>query len=312
MRTSTILVLLASLLLTACNLPSSPAPAPSADAAAMTLTPFHPDLSAEETPPSEPAWWLDPELPASLTQQFDLPEGAIWAGDEAQADVLVTFNAAEPLSQWIYALVAPFPTLTDAVSLAELQAAWGGQAGGSFAGAPLLLSAETLAAFSALWGQPAAGATEVHPAAELLEAAWARQPAWALIPFEEVAPRWKVLAVEGQSPIWKDFDPATYPLTVRIGMQGEAALLAGVSAPASNRAADKLTTVILTGVTALVRATAYTMERNGVTYPGQDVGPLLREGDITPHQQRSALCGRLPAAGPGAARPGVLQQPGLH
>ncbi|MCW5878916.1 MAG: CapA family protein [Anaerolineales bacterium] len=281
MRKLTILVLLTGLLLAGCNLPSSPAPAPDPDAAAITLTPFHPDLSAEEAAPSQPAWWLDPALPASFAEQVNLPEGAVWAEDAAEADVLVGVNLGDPLSQWVYALAAPFPTLTDAVSLAELQAAWGGRAGEPFASTPLLLSDETLAVLSALWGQPVAGATEVHPADELLEAAWARQPAWALIPFEEIAPRWKVLAVDGQSPIWKDFDPAAYPLSVPIGVQGEAALLAGAQTPASNRQADKLTTVIITGVTALVRATAYTMDRNGVTYPGEDVGPLLREGDIT-------------------------------
>jgi poly-gamma-glutamate synthesis protein (capsule biosynthesis protein) len=42
-----------------------------------------------------------------------------------------------------------------------------------------------------------------------------------------------------------------------------------------------LTTVVLTGVTALVRATAYEMERSGVTYPAEDIGPMLREADIT-------------------------------
>jgi len=42
-----------------------------------------------------------------------------------------------------------------------------------------------------------------------------------------------------------------------------------------------MTTIILTGVTALVRATAYTMETKGVTYPARDIRDFMREADIT-------------------------------
>jgi poly-gamma-glutamate synthesis protein (capsule biosynthesis protein) len=50
--------------------------------------------------------------------------------------------------------------------------------------------------------------------------------------------------------------------------------------PATNRKADQLTTVMVTGVTALVRGTAFMMERNGMTYPAIDIGDLLRSADI--------------------------------
>ena len=46
------------------------------------------------------------------------------------------------------------------------------------------------------------------------------------------------------------------------GLQSSAPML-----PSGNRDADKLTTVLVTGVTALVRGTAYLMETNGMTYP---------------------------------------------
>ncbi len=51
--------------------------------------------------------------------------------------------------------------------------------------------------------------------------------------------------------------------------------------PPSNRDPGKLTVLAMTGVTALVRATAFTMERRGVLYPGQDVGDILRDADVT-------------------------------
>jgi poly-gamma-glutamate synthesis protein (capsule biosynthesis protein) len=51
--------------------------------------------------------------------------------------------------------------------------------------------------------------------------------------------------------------------------------------PVSNREASRLTTVAMTGVTAMVRATAYAMEQEGITYPARDIGSLLAQADIT-------------------------------
>jgi poly-gamma-glutamate synthesis protein (capsule biosynthesis protein) len=42
-----------------------------------------------------------------------------------------------------------------------------------------------------------------------------------------------------------------------------------------------MTVLVMTGVTALVRATAHTMELQGITYPAVDIGAWLREADIT-------------------------------
>src|SRR5690606_20394994 len=144
-----------------------------------------------------------------------------------------------------------------------------GKDSGPFAGQPLLMSAETQQALQALWGEPAAGAVQVAAPDELVDLAWAQQPSWAIVPFEQLAPRWKVLAIDGQSPIWKDLDAATYALALPITLAQDAnwppLAETGVSFPASNRDADKLTTVIMTGVTALVRATAWEMERKGIT-----------------------------------------------
>lgn len=271
-------LLAASLLLAGCNLPAGVVPSPDGAAPSTTLTPFQPDLSPDPTAEPDPLWYLAPGLPDAFVAQLALPEDAVITEDAAAAQHSLSIGGeGEPLAEWVYALVAPFPTIAEDVASADLQAAWAGRSAGPFAGLPLLLSESTLAAFSAAWGQPAAGAVQVLPAEELFDAAWAQQPSWALVPFEALAPRWKVLAVDGQSPLWKSFDPANYALTLPI--TGSAAELA--SAPASNRDADKLTTVLLTGVTALVRATAWEMERKGITYPAEDVGDVMREADIT-------------------------------
>jgi poly-gamma-glutamate synthesis protein (capsule biosynthesis protein) len=189
-----------------------------------------------------------------------------------------------PVSRWIYALVVPFPSLEDGTSIAELQRRWR-EGGGA-----LWLDESTLAVFSKLWGSPGQGAVNVAPAGELVERAWESR-AWALVPFEALEPRWKVLEVDGLSPIRKGFDPATYPLAAPISLDGEPDQVGSFLVqygpesatpflPATNRDPGRLTTLVLTGVTALVRATAYTMEQEGVKYPGRDIGDWLREADL--------------------------------
>jgi hypothetical protein len=75
--------------------------------------------------------------------------------------------------QWLYALVAAFPTVKDGVTYDELHLAWTeGTAPAPFNGVPLLMEESTLAAFTALWDEPAAGAVRVVSADRLLEEAW--------------------------------------------------------------------------------------------------------------------------------------------
>jgi len=290
------------LLSSACNLPAN-APAIFTNLTA-TKTPFQPGAGDENSlnigfekgdgsSGQEIArWWLSPALPGGLRKMLALPEGTEVVEDRAQSHLAIAVNEGQAISHWLYALVAPFPTLTEEVSLNNLKANWRGQSAGPFAGIPLMMSAETAEVFSAWWGEAAEGAVQVIKAENLLNTAWAQQPSWAILPFEELEPKWKVLAVDGQSPIWKDFDSENYALSVPIGISGDEALAAGAMerfgpessqplAPSGNRDAKKLTAVILTGVTALVRATAWEMERKGITYPAEDIGELMRGADIT-------------------------------
>jgi poly-gamma-glutamate synthesis protein (capsule biosynthesis protein) len=131
-------------------------------------------------------------------------------------------------------------------------------------------------------GYSSADAVQVLPAGQLLDDAWSNRPSWAIIPFESIEPRWKVLTLDGQSPVRKDFDPNGYQLTIPFLLTGNLSLQPGdLSLPPSNRESNKLTTVALTGVTAMVRATAFTMEHKGITYPAEDIGQILSEADIT-------------------------------
>jgi poly-gamma-glutamate synthesis protein (capsule biosynthesis protein) len=206
---------------------------------------------------------------------------------------------------WTYALAAPFPTLSDETTFEDLKALWHeGKAIGE-EGKKLLVDENTLQVFTALWGKPST-AVVLAPTSSLLDRAWQEKTTWAILPFEQLEPRWKVLILDGQSPIHKDFDPGRYPLQVPVSLSGDptiAAQIAGEHGPNSltprimpgNRQADRLTTVILTGTTSLVRATAALMELHGMDYPAQDIGPWLRTADILQISNEIAFAKNCPS-----------------
>ena len=121
-------------------------------------------------------------------------------------------------------------------------------------------------------GSSGSGSVQVLAKNELLDYAWAHQPALAIVPFEALEPRWKVLPVDGLSPIHKDFDLGSYRLKIPISLNSDPELVALIKSnfaiPSSNLDPQKMTVVAMTGVTALVRATAYEMEKHGITVSG--------------------------------------------
>jgi hypothetical protein len=204
--------------------------------------------------------------------------------------------------QWLYVLVAPFPTVRDGVTSDQLRSVWrDGASPDLFNGQPILMDGATFSAFAALWGVPASGSVrsvDVSPS-QLMDAAWS-DSTWAIIPFEDLTPRWKVLTIDGQSAIRKGFDATNYPLVVPFRLQTSEPITSPVSL--GNYDSSKLTTVILTGVTALVRATAFKMEQKGVTYPGEEVRDLLREADIAHISNEIPFFTGCPAPNPNSGR----------
>ena len=255
---------------------------PTAPTAAPTASPWP---SATPTPVPSATPLPSPAAPALSAASYVPDVVVAYAAEQLKAQsafqvgtVKLDADGELPVAQWVYALVAPFSTVSDGVSAADFYAAWDGESGGDFEGIPLLMAESTLDALSAFWHEPAEGAVEALPADELLSAAWERETAWAIIPFEELDPRWKVLKIGGVSPIQKDFDISEYALLVTFGLHlsDNSFQISAIT----NRRPEKFTDLMLTGVTALVRGTALTMERKGILYPGEEIRTLTRSVDF--------------------------------
>lgn len=210
------------------------------------------------------------------------PEHFVWSEDPASAEIQVgTESLANRrlFATWVYALVAPFFTLEEGVSSGDLQATWTGEATGPFGEHPLLVSADAQQALS--FGPPT-GAVRVVESSEILSET-IQHDAWAIVPFEDLEPRWKVLQVDGASPLDRGLDVNAYPLAVSVdlGTQDRTDALPLLPGAFTNRDPKRMTVLMMTGVTALTRGTARTMEREGVMYPARDVRDWLTEPDIT-------------------------------
>ena len=187
-----------------------------------------------------------------------------------------TDDADAVLAERVFAVVAPFTTVQDDITLAELQARWSGEE------QPLFVSEEAAVALGPVFESlPAA----IVPAGEIAGKLAETPGSLGILPFEQLNPTLKVLAVDGINPLSNQLDLAAYPLAVRLVIDGpDAEALAPLFAdalPHTNRDASRLTTLIMTGVTAMSRGTAEKMEEKGYTYPAEVISATLSAADIT-------------------------------
>jgi hypothetical protein len=240
------------------------------------------------TPPPEPQLikiWVQPELKVVLGAAWELPSGSSTADNEQEAGLLIRIGQNQALGYWIFTVVTAFPSLQEGLSLENLKLAWSTGGLENTGGKPLLLNQETAAVLSLWLGPYHPDGVRIIDHTQALEQAWTDRTSLAILPFQALNPQWKVLDLEGQNPLHKGFDPQSYPLAVPIGFVESAkpaddSIITQLAPQLSNFQPDRLTNVTLTGVTALVRGTALTMNARGVTYPAQDIRNTLLEADI--------------------------------
>ena len=290
-------LLVSAILLAACGTPNS-TPLPFA-----TLTPGSPTAPTAQPTIAQPieattaapaTFYIQPGVPQSIAAAVvgTLAQAGYVQSAAPDGTVLRVILDPPPdaalSAQWVYALAAPFPTITDAVTWADLVQYWNNPAAGlaGFESSPeWVLTADAASSFALKAGAvsyPTVDPASVNP----VDVAWEAGSAISLVPFDELEPRWKVLAIDGMNPLDKTMDVNAYPLTVNIGVitDGPAGTQAvGLLQPiwqTTNRDVSRMDYVTMTGVTALSRAVAKSMETYGIDYPARQVLPFLSDADI--------------------------------
>jgi hypothetical protein len=248
--------------------------------------------------------YLAPTVPSSLVNLITLPQNYALTDDPALADVTldVTLKSEADIT-WVYVLVGPFPTVTDDISFSEVQSLWrGGETE-----MPLLVTPTTANALTKVWGEANNDSVTLVAESEIQDLTYTSRPSYAIVPFEELNPRWKVIGIDGQSPIHKDLDLSVYPLIIHFSLEGkqdavteiEQDIASGkVDIPRTNFDPEKMTVILLTGTTALVRSTAERMESKGLDYPGEKIRDWLIEPDITHVSNEASFTQNCPDPNP--------------
>lgn len=204
--------------------------------------------------------------------------------EQATAVVRVTdaltakFYRAQPLVSQTFAVVMPFESVRDEISLQELQDRWQGRSL-----EPLYVYEDTAIGLSTILGPQQISTLSFERWQEFFD----NTPnAIGILPFDRLTPKYKVLAVDGVNPLSNQLRFGDYALTAALVVEGGETefmteLLRPVLGRQTNRNENRLTSLLMTGVTAMSRGTAAAMERRGYTFPAEIISGTLSAADIT-------------------------------
>lgn len=236
-----------------------------------TPTPFQPEPKPESIyfAPTVPQEWIQGVGNLKVTQ--DVNEADLILDLPGRADV-TTFAQFRR----IYAVAVPFDTVLDDITLVELQALWSFGTPSVAGFQQMIVNVVTYKILGQLWGPPHDSTIKIVDQLELANELWKTTNTLAILPFEQIEPRQKIIRVDGISPIDRPMDVDNYGLTVTFNLAGsaEAEKLLHPEIdqlksliPATNRDESKMAVVIMTGTTALARVTLKKIELNGYEYP---------------------------------------------
>jgi hypothetical protein len=227
-----------------------------------------------------------PQTPAEIVQAFmgDMP--IEFVSVDADADLRLGSEGTTPVYEQIVTPADRFSSVLSGISLDELKGVWAGTA--ETPNFETIYPDESLMpGLEQLLG-PASANVKPKPLTELTTTIWNDPMGLVLLPFQELTPKLVALWLDGMSVVDNRLVQSEWPLAVRsyltpLTPKGEKALAAiGERAPLSNRDPNKLTVLVMTGVTAMARGTAAAIERSGDNaFPARIIGPELAAADIT-------------------------------
>ena len=289
-RIALLLVLTLSLLFSACQT-LAPIQAASTETASPTTPPPTATSLPSPTPTATPGplkLHLSPELPAEVFASIPTPLGMVLSNDPQEADIIIEVASDEQIyelvSYQVYALVAPFFTVQDDIALKQLTVLLSGKEDQEETAFNAIFATEPISLLKRLLDSKNPNQVKLSPTDDLSAIP---DGSWMIVPFDELQPEFKVVSIDGLNPLDDDFDPSDYalslPIGVRIGTSDReidpdqlVSLL-----PESNYKPDQLTSLIMTGVTAMARDTAFVMSTEGALYPGTNIRSVMRASDLT-------------------------------
>ncbi len=213
-----------------------------------------------------------------------VPAGAVTDGSAAYKDLDIFYVMAPSTF---------FFNMIDEIEWEDLRAWWSGDKESlthiSESGIPvnMALEEQDYNILTKILGEPANENILIMDEAGIAEGISDGSIAISITPFDRIDKKVKVLGLSGMSVFDRSLDYDDYPLAFSVMLHGEDEdVIEGILTSMNdigmtNRDMSKFTTLIMTGVTAMVRGTAQRMENHGISYPGEKIADILQEADIT-------------------------------
>jgi len=209
----------------------------------------------------------------SIADRNTRPDLAVYGQTSANAQVL---------TERIYVVADWFASPRTNVASEEMRAVWRGQS--TLDGITTILATdETIADITWLWEAPGANVKRVATN-ELVAQLWSNHAALAIVPFDALTPKLRALALDEYNILQRDAPLNLYPLVWRAYVNGDAASMNTLRQriPATNRNVTRITTLIMTGSSAIARTSAIkTDERGDPAWAARQIAPVLAAADLT-------------------------------
>ncbi|MFN2303871.1 MAG: CapA family protein, partial [Anaerolineales bacterium] len=260
--------------------PSS-TPIPSATAIPPSPTPSPTPTLISPNPPY--LTWIDTDLPQHIKNSLSQIDFIALSANESASQILYTNVSGFEGGFWLYLAVAPFYSYAEDILSTDITTCWTAGWEDTMPFSRIYVSADTLETFEILWGPANEECVESINREDISQRLWVENDAISLVPFEMAEPSLKILTVDAKDPLSTEFEWDNYPLIFRLNYQVSAGFQINLDEYPlfTNYDPSKLTSIALTGVTALVRDTAYIMETQGITYPAGDIQNILSSASIT-------------------------------
>lgn len=197
-----------------------------------------------------------------------------------------------------FAAATRFDTINPAIDWKSLTSIWQGEA---MTYTSVALLTDTLPALTQILGIPGALIEPQQTMTDLLTSAWDDRTTLVLLPFDQLVPRLVVMAIDGQNPVENSnhFDPSRYPFVATVYLHRNLSTTSAsiikkadlllTQVAKTNRDPSRLTTVTMTGVTAMSRMMAGQMDKLGSAWPAEIIGAELASADLTIFSNEVAL-----------------------
>jgi poly-gamma-glutamate synthesis protein (capsule biosynthesis protein) len=249
----------------------------------MTPTPFKP-IDEDVAQNSDIKLWI-PEYLSGIQIHWNDESKIDFSTNEQDSDCLFfPGNEGEIVGNFIFALVAPFNTIQDEITIEQLKKILLRDFSDQHSGEKIFLSKSTYVLLSETLGNLSDHVITV-PEEEIFSSTDQSSGNYGLVRFDRLEPKWKVIRIENISPFDQNFNEENYYLNFSIRLQCSQSefsnvILEVLEGKFTSRNADKVTSVLLTGTTALTRATADRMENYGNPYPGENILFWFENSDI--------------------------------